>query len=189
MKQGKIVIFSAPSGSGKTTLVNWLLRQGLNLHFSISATSRPPRSTETDGKDYYFLSAEDFRKKISENAFLEWEEVYADKFYGTLKSEVTRILSEGRNVLFDVDVKGGINIKKHYGEQALSVFVQPPSIEVLRQRLEFRGTDNAEVIRERLEKAAYELTFAPQFDSLVINNDLETAKQECLKKVQAFLAK
>lgn len=187
MKQGKIIIFSAPSGSGKTTLVQWLLGQNLNLHFSVSATSRPPRGTEVDGKDYYFLSPEDFRRKINEDAFLEWEEVYTDKFYGTLKSEVNRILSEGKNVLFDVDVKGGINIKKHFGEQALSVFVQPPSIEVLRQRLEFRGTDRAEVIQERVNKAEYELTFAKQFDVIVINDKLEKAKQDCLSHLSTFL--
>jgi len=189
MEQGKIVIFSAPSGSGKTTLVKWLLEQNLNLHFSISATSRSPRSTETNGKDYYFLSAADFRKKITENAFLEWEEVYTGKFYGTLKSEVLRILSEQKNVLFDVDVKGGINIKKHYGAQAFSVFIQPPSLKVLHQRLAARGTDSPEIIRERIDKAASELTFAPQFDTQIINDDLETAKQECLKKVRAFLEK
>jgi len=187
MKKGKIVIFSAPSGSGKTTLVKWLLEQELNLYFSISATSRQPRSTEVDGKDYYFLTLEDFRKKIAEEAFLEWEEVYTDKFYGTLKSEVDRILSEGKNVLFDVDVKGGLNIKKYFGAQALSVFVQPPSIEELQNRLETRGTDSAEIIQERVDKAAYELTFAPQFDVLVINDKLEDAKKDCLQKVQDFL--
>ena len=187
MKKGKIVIFSAPSGSGKTTLVKWLLEQGLNLYFSISATSRQARSTEVDGKDYYFLTPEDFRQKIAEEAFLEWEEVYTDKFYGTLKSEVDRILSEGKNVLFDVDVKGGLNIKKYFEGQALSVFVQPPSIEELQNRLETRGTDSAEIIQERVDKAAYELTFAPQFDVLVINDKLEDAKKDCLQKVQDFL--
>jgi len=189
MKKGKIIIFSAPSGSGKTTLVKWLLEQDLNLHFSISATSRTSRSTEVDGTDYYFLSPEAFREKISENAFLEWEEVYADKFYGTLKSEVERILNEGKHVLFDVDVKGGITIKKHFGEEALSVFVQSPSIQELQNRLEARGTDSAEIIQERVEKAAYELTFAPQFDVIIINDVLEIAKQDCLKKIQDFLVK
>jgi len=189
MKKGKIIIFSAPSGSGKTTLVKWLLGQDLNLHFSISATSRTSRSTEVDGTDYYFLSPEAFREKISENAFLEWEEVYADKFYGTLKSEVERILNEGKHVLFDVDVKGGITIKKHFGEEALSVFVQSPSIQELQNRLEARGTDSAEIIQERVEKAAYELTFAPQFDVIIINDVLEIAKQDCLKKIQDFLVK
>jgi len=189
MAKGKIIIFSAPSGSGKTTLVQWLLQQGLNLHFSISATSRPPRGTEVDGKDYYFLTPDTFRRKIAEEAFLEWEEVYTDKFYGTLKSEVDRILSEGKHVLFDVDVKGGINIKKHFGSQALSVFVQPPSIGVLHQRLQGRGTDSAEVIQERVDKAAYELTFAPQFDVVIINDVLDKAKQDCLNHVQHFLEK
>jgi guanylate kinase len=187
MEKGKIIVFSAPSGSGKTTLVKWLLEQGLNLHFSISATSRPPRGTEVNGKDYYFLTPEEFRRKIEENAFLEWEEVYTDKFYGTLKSEVERILSEGKNVLFDVDVKGGINIKNYFGAQALSVFVQPPSIDELRKRLDFRGTDSAETIQERLDKAAYELSFAPQFDRVIVNDVLEDAKKDCYEKVQAFL--
>jgi guanylate kinase len=187
MTPGKIIIFSAPSGSGKTTLVQWLLTQNLNLHFSVSATSRPSRGTEVHGKDYFFLTPDEFRSKIAENAFLEWEEVYADKFYGTLKSEVERMLSEGKNVLFDVDVKGGINIKKHFGAQALSVFVQPPSIEVLEQRLVNRATDSPEIIRERVEKAAYELTFAPQFDVLIVNDVLDQAKQDCLQKLATFL--
>ena len=187
MEKGKVIIFSAPSGSGKTTLVKWLLEQGLNMYFSISATSRQPRSTEVDGKDYYFLTPEAFRQKIAEEAFLEWEEVYTDKFYGTLKSEVNRILDEGKNVLFDVDVKGGINIKNYFGTQALSVFVKPPSIEELRNRLDTRGTDSAEIIQERVDKAAYELTFAPRFDVVVINDVLEDAKKDCLEKVQDFL--
>jgi len=187
MKKGKVIIFSAPSGSGKTTLVKWLLEQGLNMYFSISATSRQARSTEVDGKDYFFLTPEDFRLKIKDEAFLEWEEVYTDKFYGTLKSEMDRTLAEGKNVLFDVDVKGGITIKKYFGAQALSVFVQPPSIEELRNRLVTRNTDSAEIIQERVDKAAYELTFAPQFDVVVINDKLEDAKKDCLKKVQAFL--
>lgn len=188
MKKGKIIVFSAPSGSGKTTLVKWLLKQNLNLHFSISATSRAPRSTELNGKDYYFLTPEDFRQKIAEEAFLEWEEVYTDKFYGSLKSEVDRLLSEGKNVIFDVDVKGGINIKKYFGSQALSIFVQPPSIEELSNRLVGRATDSAEVIRERVDKAAYELSFAPQFDVVVINDKLDIAQKDCLTNIQAFLA-
>lgn len=188
MKKGKIIVFSAPSGSGKTTLVKWLLKQNLNLHFSISATSRAPRSTESNGKDYYFLTPEDFRQKIAEEAFLEWEEVYTDKFYGSLKSEVDRLLSEGKNVIFDVDVKGGINIKKYFGSQALSIFVQPPSIEELTNRLVGRATDSAEVIRERVDKAAYELSFAPQFDVVVINDKLDIAQKDCLTNIQAFLA-
>jgi guanylate kinase len=187
MQPGKIIIFSAPSGSGKTTLVQWLLTQDLNLCFSVSATSRSSRGNEVPGKDYFFLTPDEFRAKIAENAFLEWEEVYTDKFYGTLKSEVYRLLSEGKNVLFDVDVKGGINIKKHFGEKALSVFVQPPNVETLRQRLEKRGTDSAEIIRERVEKAAYELTFAPQFDVVIVNDELGKAKKKCMEKLLAFL--
>lgn len=189
MHEGKVVIFSAPSGSGKTTLVQWLLSQGLNLGFSVSATSRTPRRAEIHGKDYFFWTPSDFRQKIEENAFLEWEEVYTDKYYGTLKTEVERLISEGMNVLLDIDVKGGINIKKIYGKQALSVFIQPPSIDVLRKRLELRGTDSPELIKERLEKAAFELKFAAQFDVVIINVDLETAKKECLEKVSAFLNK
>jgi guanylate kinase len=185
--KGKVIIFSAPSGSGKTTLVKWLLEQNLNLHFSISATSRAARGSEVDGKDYFFLTPEEFRTKIAEEAFLEYEEVYTNKFYGTLKSEVERMLCQGKHVLFDVDVVGGINIKKHYAEQALSIFVQPPSIEVLEQRLIKRGTDTAEVVRERVNKAAYELTFAPKFDRIVVNNDLEVAKIECLALISDFI--
>ena len=187
MKKGKIIIFSAPSGSGKTTLVLWLLEQKLDLHFSISATSRSPRGTEVNGKEYYFLTPEEFRQKIAEDAFLEWEEVYTNKFYGTLKTEVDRILTEGKNVIFDVDVKGGINIKKHFGAQALSVFVQPPSIEVLRQRLKIRDTDSDDIIQERVDKAAYELSFAPEFDVVIVNDDLEKAKRDCMGKLQEFL--
>jgi guanylate kinase len=189
MTPGKIIIFSAPSGSGKTTLVQWMLAQNLNLHFSVSATSRPPRGTEVHGKDYFFLTPDQFRAKIAENAFLEWEEVYPHKFYGTLKSEVNRMLSEGKNVLFDVDVKGGLNIKKHFGTQALSIFVQPPSIKILEQRLTDRGTDRPEIIRERVEKASYELTFASQFDVLIVNDLLDQAKQDCLQKLSTFLNK
>jgi len=189
MKEGKVVIFSAPSGSGKTTLVQWLLEQSLNLGFSVSATSRLPRKNEIDGKDYFFLTPPEFRQKIEDKAFLEWEEVYPDKYYGTLKTEVSRMLTEGRNALLDIDVKGGINIKRIYGKQALSVFVQPPGIGVLRKRLELRGTDSPEIINERIEKATWELAFAPQFDVVIINDDLETAKSECLNKVQAFISK
>ncbi|MDP4276287.1 MAG: guanylate kinase, partial [Bacteroidota bacterium] len=180
--------FSAPSGTGKTTLVQWLLKQGLNLGFSVSATSRPPRNTEVDGKDYFFLTPADFRQKIEANAFLEWEEVYTDKFYGTLRSEVERMMADGRNVLLDIDVKGGLNIKQQYGSKALAVFIKPPSIDVLRQRLENRGTDSADVIRERLEKASFELSFAPKFDAVIVNDDLETAKQNCLEEVRSFIS-
>ena len=184
---GKILIFSAPSGSGKTTIVNFLRQQELNLYFSVSATSRPPRGTEQDGVDYFFVTPDEFRAKIARGEFLEYEEVYHDRFYGTLTAQVEAQLALGQNVIFDVDVKGGINIKRHYGERALSVFIQPPSIDELRRRLERRGTDAPEVIDERVRKAAYELTFAPQFDYILINDDLDTAEAEILAKVKEFL--
>lgn len=187
MQAGKIVIFSAPSGSGKTTLVRWLLAQGLNLSFSVSATSRAPRPNEHNGVDYFFLSPDEFRQKIQEDAFLEWEEVYTDKYYGTLRSEVDRMLSEGRNVLLDIDVKGGLNIKRQYGDTSLSVFIKPPSIEILRERLERRGTDPASVIQERVDKASWELSFAPSFDITLINDELERAKFRCLEMVREFI--
>jgi len=168
-------------------LVRWLLDQPLNLSFSVSATSRPPRPNEVHGTDYFFLSPEAFREKIETGAFLEWEEVYTDKYYGTLRSEVERMLAEGRHVLLDVDVKGGINIKRLYGSKVLAVFVEPPSIEVLRQRLENRGTDSQAIIEERVKKAAWELSFADNFDTIIINDDLETAKADCLNAVKTFL--
>lgn len=190
MKQGKLIIFSAPSGSGKSTLVNYLMQQpDLDFAFSISCTSRAPRGTEQHGVEYYFLSPEDFRQRIANDEFLEYEEVYTDKFYGTLKAEVERLSEAGHVVLFDVDVKGGVNIKKFYGERALSIFVQPPSIEDLSLRLHRRGTDSEEVIQQRLDKAAYELTFASQFDRIIVNDDLETAEAEVLATVREFLGK
>lgn len=184
---GKLIIFSAPSGSGKSTIINYLLTQNLRLRFSISATSRAPRGTEKNGVEYYFLSPEEFRAHIAAGDFLEYEEVYKDKFYGTLKSEVERILAEGDNVIFDVDVVGGCNIKKYYGDRALSMFIQPPSIEELRRRLEGRATDAPEVIESRIAKAAYELSFAPQFDVVVVNDDLDKAKAEALRIIQNFI--
>ena len=184
---GKLVIFSAPSGSGKSTIINYLLKQGLDLHFSISATSREPRGNEKHGVEYYFLSPEEFKSKIAANEFLEYEEVYTDKYYGTLKSEVERLLTNGNNVVFDVDVVGGCNIKQYYGDRALSLFIQPPGIEVLRSRLEGRGTDSPEVIESRLAKATYEMTFAPKFDRVIINDEIETAKAETLQVIRAFL--
>lgn len=187
--KGKLIIFSAPSGAGKTTIVKHLLASDLNLEFSISATSRGMRHTETDGKDYYFLSAEDFKKKIDANEFLEWEEVYAGTCYGTLKSEVERIRNKGKNVIFDVDVVGGTNIKKFYGDDALAVFVQPPSVEELRNRLVGRSTDAPEVIEKRVQKAEYELTFAPKFDVILINDNLEQAFADAKRIVGAFLEK
>lgn len=185
---GKLVIFSAPSGSGKSTLVNYLMSQpDANFAFSISCTSRAPRGEEQNGREYYFLTPEEFRRRIANDEFLEYEEVYADKFYGTLKSEVERLSAEGKTVLFDVDVKGGVNIKKFYGDRALSIFVQPPSIEELSRRLHSRGTDAEDVIQVRLDKAAYELTFAPQFDRIIVNDDLDTAKAEVVRVVDDFL--
>lgn len=186
---GKLIIFSAPSGSGKSTIVNYLLEQMPDLCFSISATSRSPRGAECHGTEYYFLSPEEFRQKIAEDAFLEYEEVYTDRFYGTLKSEVERIINSGKNVIFDVDVVGGCNIKKYYGEKALSVFVKPPSIDALKKRLEVRGTDSPEVIAQRIEKAEYEMTFAPKFDVVILNDDLTVAKADTLKVVSQFLDK
>lgn len=183
----KLIIFSAPSGSGKSTIINYLLKQNLNLAFSISATSRPPRGTEQHGVEYFFLSPEEFRQRIANDEFLEYEEVYEDRFYGTLKAQVERQLEAGQNVVFDVDVVGGCNIKQFYGERALSIFIQPPSIEALRQRLEGRGTDVPEVIEDRLAKASYELTFAPKFDKVIVNDDLEKAQAETLEVLKEFL--
>ncbi len=184
-----MLIVSAPSGSGKSTIVQWLMQEHpeLKLYFSISCTSRAPRGTEQNGVEYFFLTPEAFKAKIQNNEFLEYEEVYENRFYGTLKQQVERQREDGQNVVFDVDVKGGINIKKHYGDEALSLFIQPPSVEELRRRLEGRGTDTPEAIEQRLAKAQYELTFAPQFDHVIVNDDLETAKQTALQIVKAFL--
>lgn len=183
----KIIIFSAPSGSGKSTIINYLMQQGLNLHFSISATSRPPRGSEQNGVEYFFLTPDRFRAHIANDDFLEYEEVYTDRFYGTLKSQVDNQLAQGQNVVCDVDVLGGQNIKKHYGDQALSVFIQPPSIEVLRKRLESRGTDAPEVIDDRIARAEFELSFASKFDAVIINDDLTTAQAEALDIIKKFL--
>jgi guanylate kinase len=187
--KGKMLIVSAPSGSGKSTIVQWLMREHpeLKLYFSISCTSRAPRGSEQDGVEYFFLTPDAFKEKIQNNEFLEYEEVYADRFYGTLKQQVENQRNQGQNVVFDVDVKGGVNIKRYYGDDALSIFIQPPSVEELRRRLTGRGTDTPEAIEERLAKAEYELTFAPQFDHVVVNDDLETAKQETLQLVESFL--
>ena len=184
---GKLIIFSAPSGSGKSTIINYLLTQGLNLAFSISATSRPPRGTEQHGVEYYFLSPEEFKQRIANNEFLEFEEVYADRFYGTLKAPIEKQLEEGYNVVFDVDVVGGCNIKKYYGERAMSIFIQPPSVEELRKRLVGRGTDTPEVIESRIAKAEFELGFADKFDIVIVNDDLEKAKEDTLKTLKKFL--
>ena len=188
-KKGKLIIFSAPSGSGKSTIVNWLMKEhpSLRLYFSISCTSRAPRGAEQDGVEYFFLTPEAFKEKIANDEFLEYEEVYENRFYGTLKSQVEKQREAGQNVVFDVDVKGGVNIKKHYGDEALSLFIQPPSVEELRRRLEGRGTDTPEAIEQRLAKAEYELTFASQFDCIIVNDDLEAAKQKTLQVLQDFL--
>lgn len=186
---GKLIIFSAPSGSGKSTIINYLLTQELKLAFSISATSRAPRGEEKHGIEYFFLSPEEFRSRIEKDEFLEYEEVYKDRYYGTLKAQVERQLEEGQNVVFDVDVVGGCNIKKFYGDRALSLFIQPPSVEELRHRLAGRGTDAQEVIESRIAKAEYELAFASKFDRVIINDDLEVAKAEALKVIKEFLEK
>lgn len=183
----KVIIFSAPSGSGKSTIINYLMQQGLNLHFSISATSRPPRGSERHGVEYFFLTPEEFRKRIAAGDFLEYEEVYPDRFYGTLKEQIDAQLAKGENVVCDVDVLGGQNIKKHYGDQALSIFIQPPSIEALRERLINRGTDKPEVIEDRIARAEFELSFAPKFDVVIVNDDLATAQAEALKTLREFL--
>jgi len=189
MRKGKMLIVSAPSGSGKSTIVQWLMQEHpeLKLYFSISCTSRAPRGTEQDGVEYFFLTPEEFKDKIAKNEFLEYEEVYENRFYGTLKQQVERQREAGQNVVFDVDVKGGVNIKKYYGDEALSLFIQPPSVEELRKRLIGRATDTPEAIEQRLAKAEYELTFASQFDHVIVNDDLEIAKQEALRTIKSFL--
>ena len=185
---GKLIIFSAPSGSGKSTIINWLMsHEELRMAFSISCTSRAPRGTERNGVEYFFVTPEEFRRRIDNDDFLEYEEVYKDRYYGTLKQQVEAQLEKGENVVFDVDVKGGCNIKNYYGDRALSVFIQPPSIEELRNRLTGRGTDAPEVIEDRIARASFELTFAPKFDKVVINDDLDKAKAEALKIVKDFL--
>jgi guanylate kinase len=184
---GKVIIFSAPSGSGKTTLVKHCLETFNDLEFSISCTTRAARGTEEDGKDYYFVSPEEFRKKISENLFVEFEEVYTDKYYGTLKSEVERIWNEKKTVIFDVDVKGGMALKKYFSQKACAIFIQPPSIEELEKRLQLRATDDAETIKIRVHKAAEELTYQNQFDVTVTNDQLETAKKEIETIIKNFI--
>lgn len=188
MSQGKLIIFSAPSGSGKTTLVHHLLsKPELKLAFSVSATSRDKRPNEEYGKDYYFLTPDEFRSRIKKSDFLEWEEVYKDQFYGTLRSEIDRIHSEGKTVLFDVDVVGGVNIKKQFGDDALAVFVQAPSIEELERRLRSRSTESEESLAKRVGKAAEELEFSNQFDVVLVNDDLAVAKKEAEKLVADFI--
>lgn len=188
METGKLIVFSAPSGSGKTTIVQHLLAQPeLKLDFSISATSRDPRPEEVEGKDYYFLSLEDFKKKIKNDEFLEWEEVYRDNFYGTLKSEIQRIWDSGNNVIFDIDVVGGLDIKHIYPDQTLAVFVKPPSIEELKIRLKKRKTESEDKINMRIAKASVELATAPQFDYIIENKNLQTALNEAHQLVSNFV--
>lgn len=190
MKKGKLLIFSAPSGSGKTTLVNHLLNEIPNIAFSVSATTRAPRGTEQNGVEYYFMSLEEFKQRVENDEFLEWEEVYPGRCYGTLKAVVEKMQEEGNHVAFDVDVVGGTNIKKFYGDEALSVFIQAPSIEVLRERLVNRQTDSMEEIEKRLAKAQWEMDFAQgKFDITIINDDLETAKADILEAVTSFIEK
>ncbi len=182
-----MIVVSAPSGSGKTTIVQAMLASGLNLEFSVSACSRAPRANEKHGKDYYFLSVDDFRKKIEEDAFIEWEQVYEGSFYGTLKTEVERIWKNGNHVVFDVDVIGGLNIKKQYPDTCLAVFIQPPSVAELEKRLRKRSTDSDETIKKRLAKAEYELTFAKQFDKTIINDVLDNAIKETYNAIAGFI--
>jgi len=188
MTTGKLIIFSAPSGSGKSTIINWLMaHQELQMTFSISCTSRPPRGTEQNGVEYFFLTPDEFRRKIAADEFVEYEEVYEGRFYGTLKTQVEHQLAAGQNVVFDVDVNGGMRIKQYYGERALSLFIQPPSIAELRRRLEGRATDAPEVIDQRIARAEYEMSQAQHFDRIVVNDDLQTAEQEALDAITAFL--
>ena len=184
---GKLIIVSAPSGAGKSTLVKHVLEKELHLEFSVSATSRAPRGSERHGEAYYFISANEFREKIVSGEFLEFEEVYDGIFYGTLRSEVERITFKGKNIIFDVDVVGGLNIKQQYGDRALAIFIAPPSVEILEKRLRGRATDCAEKIAERISKAEYEMTFAQQFDKIIVNGCLKTAQKEIEKAIREFL--
>ena len=187
--KGKLIIFSAPSGTGKSTIINWLMQEHseLKMAFSISCTSRAPRGTERNGGEYFFLTPDEFRSRIEAGEFLEYEEVYTDRYYGTLKSQVERQCDAGQNVVFDVDVKGGCNIKQHYGDKALSIFIMPPSVDELRRRLESRATDAPEVIDQRIARAEFEIGFADKFDKVVVNDDLDKAKKEVLGIIKQFL--
>ena len=187
--KGKLIIFSAPSGTGKSTIINWLMQEHseLKMAFSISCTSRAPRGTERNGVEYFFLTPDEFRSRIEAGEFLEYEEVYTDRYYGTLKSQVERQCDAGQNVVFDVDVKGGCNIKQHYGDKALSIFIMPPSVDELRRRLESRATDAPEVIDQRIARAEFEIGFADKFEKVVVNDDLDKAKKEVLGIIKQFL--
>ena len=185
--EGKCIIFSAPSGAGKTTIVHRMLDHFASLEFSVSACSREARPHEKDGKDYYFLGVEGFKKEIEKGAFLEWEEVYKDHFYGTLKSEIKRIWDKGHHVIFDVDVVGGLNLKKHFGDQALAIFVKPPSIDTLETRLRKRDTESEATLKKRVDKAASEMAFADSFDFILLNDNLEDAVQKAISKIEAFI--
>jgi len=187
-KEGKLIIFSAPSGAGKTTIVHHLLTKVPGLEFSISATTRNPRGEEVNGKDYYFISKEEFLHRIAKKQFVEFEEVYSGTFYGTLREEIERIWEQGKAVIFDIDVEGGLHLKRKYEEQALAIFVQPPSLEVLKERLAGRGTDSEEKLAERFIKAEKELNYAPQFDIILKNHDLQTACAEAEDLVKAFIS-
>ena len=184
--ENKVMVFSAPSGAGKTTIVTHLLKAFNKLEFSVSATSRAPRGQEVDGKDYYFLSVKEFKKRVKNNEFVEYEEVYPGSFYGTLKSEVERIWAKGNVIMFDVDVKGGVNIKKIFGEKAFTVFIMPPSLEVMEQRLRARGTDSDEAIKTRIAKAAEEMTYAAKFDTVLVNDVLEESFAKAERLVNLF---
>jgi len=183
----KAIIFSAPSGAGKTTIVHRLIDEGIPLGFSVSATSRAPRENEKNGIDYYFFSVDEFKKKVENDEFVEWEEVYDGLFYGTLKAELERVWSEGKAIIFDVDVKGGVHLKNIFGNKALSVFIQPPTVDILEERLRFRHTESEEAIQKRLDRAKYELCFAPEFDVIIVNDQLDRAVREATEQVSAFL--
>lgn len=187
---GKIIIISAPSGCGKSTIIGAIMDRGnVDMQFSVSATNRPPRKGETDGVNYYFLTTDDFLAKVADGEFVEFEEVYPGRFYGTLKSEIVRATENGHNVVLDIDVKGGINVKKLFGQKAITIFIMPPSVETLRERLIKRGTDAIEVINQRVQKAEYEISFAKEYDKVIVNDNLETAIDETEKTIKDFLEK
>ncbi len=187
MEKGKIIIISAPSGCGKSTIINALLKRGeIDMQFSVSATNRPPRDGEVHGVNYYFLTDDDFKKAISQGDFVEYEEVYPGRYYGTLKSEIARIVDGGHNVVLDIDVKGGVNVKRMYGDEAVSVFIQPPSVEALRSRLVGRGTETEDAIEQRVARAEFEIGYAPQFDRIVVNDDLTEAIENVSKILKEF---